>query len=111
MAQFLNKGDHIFIPFCNNGKNMIGDYGSLCVYKSLKTAMRYRGKDADEVVEYAPIVRCGKCRHFVPNKADEPDFCGGTGLYNDGCYVDTDDFCSQGEARRGTEVKGDGQTD
>ena len=110
MAQFLNKGDHIFIPFCNNGKNMIGDYGSLCVYKSLKTAMRYRGKDADEIVEYAPIVRCGNCKHFVPEENVGDDDWEGKCLYND-IYVDTSDFCSRGEARRDTEVKGNGQTD
>lgn len=99
MAQFLNKGDHIFIPFCNNGKNMIGDYGSLCVYKSLKTAMRYRGKDADEVVEYAPIVRCGNCTHFALGDEDVREYgWEGKCLYTD-CYVDTADFCSRGMER------------
>ena len=106
MAQFLNKGDHIFIPFRENGIS-VGWKGPY-IYKSIQAAMKNYGKDADEIMEYAPIVRCGKCRHFVPNKADEPEFCGGTCLYNDGCYVDTDDFCSRGEARRDTEVKDDG---
>lgn len=96
MAQFLNKGEHIFIPFCNNGKNMIGDYGSLCVYKSLKTAMRYRGKDADEVVEYAPIIKCKNCRHFVPSEDDEEwnGFC----VYNS-CYTDSEAYCYYGHKR------------
>lgn len=97
MAQFLNKGDHIFIPFHKDGMSVVwkGPY----IYKSIQTAMKY-GKDADEVVEYAPIVRCGKCKHFVPNEADESEFWDGTCLYNNGCYVDTDDFCSRGEKRK-----------
>ena len=99
MAQFLNKGDHIFIPFHENGNNMIGNYGSARIYLSIETAMKYVGKRAHEIVEYAPIVTCGKCRNFVPNEGDEAEFCGGTCLYNDGCYVDTDDFCSRGEER------------
>ena len=99
MAQFLNKGDHIFIPYHENGKNMIGNYGSARIYLSIETAMKYVGKRAHEIVEYAPIVTCGECRNFVPNEADESEFWDGTCLYNNGCYVDTDDFCSRGEKR------------
>ena len=98
MAQFLNKGDHIFIPFGMFGMSL--GYKGPYIYKSLKTAMKNYGKDADEVVEYAPIVTCGECRHFVPNEADESEFWDGTCLYNNGCYVDTDDFCSRGEERK-----------
>lgn len=107
MAQFLNKGGHIFIPFHRNGMSV--GYKGPYIYKSIQTAMANYGKDADEVVEYAPIVRCGKCRHFVPDESYEPEFWDGTCLYNNGCYVYTDDFCSRGEARRDTEVKGNGK--
>ena len=96
MAQFLNKGDHIFIPFHKDGMSV--GYKGPYIYKSLETAMKNYGKDADEVVEYAPIVRCGKCWHFVPNDPDELEFWEGRCLYNE-CYVDTDDFCSSGEKR------------
>ena len=105
MAQFLNKGDHIFIPFHKDGMSV--GYKGPYIYKSMQTAMKNYGKDADEVVEYAPIVRCGKCRHFVPEEIEDENNWGGKCLYNDN-YVDTDDFCSRGEARRDTEVKGDG---
>lgn len=98
MAQFLNKGEHIFIPFDKSGKNLVGSYGSPYIYKSEKTARQYGGRDAHELVEYAPIVRCGKCWHFVPNEANELEFWGGTCLYNE-CYVDTGDFCSRGELK------------
>ena len=57
MAQFLNKGDHIFIPFGMFGMSL--GYKGPYIYKSIQTAMANYGKDADEVVEYAPIVRCG----------------------------------------------------
>lgn len=57
MAQFLNKGDHILIPFGMFGMSL--GYKGPHIYKSLKTAMKNYGKDADEVVEYAPIVKCG----------------------------------------------------
>ena len=98
MAQFLNKVDHIFIPFHKDGMSV--GYKGPYIYKSMKTAMKNYGKDADEVVEYAPIVRCCKCRNFVPNEAGESELWDGTCLYNNGCYVDTDDFCSRGERRR-----------
>lgn len=100
MAQFLNKGDHIFIPFGMFGMSV--GYKGPYIYKSLKTAMKNYGKDADEVVEYAPIVRCGECRHFAPNEAnepDEPEFWDGVCLYNE-CEVDASDFCSSGEKRK-----------
>lgn len=64
MAQFLNKVDHIFIPFHKDGMSV--GYKGPYIYKSMQTAMKNYGKDADEVVEYAPIVRCCKCRNFVP---------------------------------------------
>lgn len=98
MAQFLNKGDHIFIPYCENGKNMIGNYGSARIYRSIETAIKYVGNRAHEIVEYAPIVTCGKCRWFVPEEIVEEDDWEGTCFWND-CYVDTDDFCSRGEKR------------
>lgn len=97
MAQFLNKGDHIFIPFRENGMS-VGWKGPR-IYKSLKTAMKNYGKYADEVVEYAPIVKCGECRNFVINGIDDNDFLDGTCLYNNGCDVNIDDFCSRGERR------------
>lgn len=96
MAQFLNKGDHIFIPFGMFGMSL--GYKGPYIYKSLKTAMKNYGKDADEVVEYAPIVRCGKCRWFVPEEIVEEDDWEGECMYNDS-YVDTNDFCSRGEKR------------
>lgn len=89
MAQFLNKGDHIFIPFGMFGMSL--GYKGPYIYKSIQTAMANYGKDADEVVEYAPIIHCVDCKHFVP--------WGGKCLYND-IYVDTSDFCSRGEKRR-----------
>lgn len=98
MARFLNKGDHIFIPFHEDGMSV--GYKGPYIYKSLETAMKHYGKDADEVVEYAPIVRCREYRNFVPNGIDDNDFYDGTCLYNDYCDVNTDDFCSHGEARR-----------
>lgn len=98
MAQFLNKGDHIFVPYHENGKNMIGNYGSARIYLSIETAMKYVGKRAHEIVEYAPIVRCGNCKHFVPAENVEDDDWEGECLYNDS-YVDTGDFCSRGEGR------------
>ena len=98
MAQFLNKGDHIFIPFHEDGMSI--GYKGPYIYKSLEAAMKNYGKDAAVVVEYAPIVRCGKCRNFVPNEDNEPEFWEGTCLYNNGCYVDTDDFCSRAEKGR-----------
>lgn len=97
MAQFLNKGDHIFIPFRENGMS-VGWKGPY-IYKSLKTAMKYVGKRAHEIVEYAPIVKCGECRNFVTNGIDDNDFLDGTCLYNNGCDVNIDDFCSRGEKR------------
>lgn len=99
MAQFLNKGDHIFIPYCENGKNMIGNYGSARIYRSIETAIKYVGNRAHEIVEYAPIVKCGECRNFVTNGIDDNDFLDGTCLYNNGCDVNIDDFCSRGEKR------------
>lgn len=50
MAQFLNKGDHIFIPFHKDGNNMIGNYGSVRIYLSIETAMKNYGKDAENYV-------------------------------------------------------------
>lgn len=97
MAQFLNKGDHIFIPFSWNGMSV--GYKGPHIYKSLKTAMRNYGKDADEVVEYAPIIHCVACKHFVPEENVGEDDWEGKCLYND-VYVDADDFCSRGEERR-----------
>lgn len=108
MAQFLNKGDHIFIPFHENGNNMIGNYGSARIYLSIETAMKYVGKRAHEIVEYAPIVRCGNCKYFVPAENVGADDWEGECMYNDCTYVDTSDFCSRGETRRDTEVKDDG---
>lgn len=96
MAQFLNKGDHIFIPFRENGMS-VGWKGPY-IYKSIQAAMANYGKVADEVVEYAPIVTCGKCRWFVPEEIVEEDDWEGTCFWND-CYVDTGDFCSRGERR------------
>lgn len=93
MAQFLNKGDHIFIPFGMFGMSL--GYKGPYIYKSLETAMKNYGKDADEVVEYAPIVRCGNCKHFVPAENVEDDDWEGECMYNDS-YVDTGDFCSRG---------------
>ena len=89
MAQFLNKGDHIFIPFGMFGMSL--GYKGPYIYKSIQTAMANYGKDADEVVEYAPIVKCWNCKYFVPRE--------GKCLYND-IYVDTSDFCSRGEERQ-----------
>ena len=96
MAQFLNKGDHIFIPFRKNGMSV--GWKSPHIYKSLETAMKNYGKDADEVVEYAPIVKCWNCKHFVPEENVGDDDWEGKCLYND-IYVDTSDFCSRGERR------------
>ena len=95
MAQFLNKGDHIFIPFHKDGS--VG-YKGPYIYKSIQTAMANYGKDADEVVEYAPIVRCADCKHFAPEENVGEDDWGGKCLYND-VYVDTSDFCSRGERK------------
>lgn len=95
MAQFLNKGDHIFIPFGMFGMSL--GYKGPYIYKSLKTAMKNYGKDADEIVEYAPIVKCGECRNFKPNGIDDNDFWDGTCVHNNDCDVNTDDFCSWGE--------------
>lgn len=94
----LKKDSHLFIPFDKSGKNLVGSYGSPYIYQSKKTAMKYAGRDAHELVEYAPIVRCGNCWHFVPNEPDELEFWEGRCLYNE-CYVDTGDFCSRGEKR------------
>lgn len=96
MAQFLNKGDHIFIPFGMFGMSL--GYKGPYIYKSLKTAMKNYGKDADEVVEYAPIIHCVDCKHFVPEEIEDENDWEGKCLYND-CYVDTGDFCSRGERR------------
>lgn len=96
MAQFLNKGDHIFIPFGMFGMSL--GYKGPYIYKSIQTAMANYGKDADEVVEYAPIVRCGNCKHFGPEEIEDENDWEGTCLYNE-CYVDTGDFCSRGERR------------
>lgn len=97
MAQFLNKGDHMFIPYYENGNNMIGDYGSARIYRSIETAIKYVGNRAHEIVEYAPIVKCGECRNFKPNGIDDNDFWDGTCLHNNDCDVNIDDFCSWGE--------------
>lgn len=97
MAQFINKGDHIFIPYYENGNNMIGNYGSARIYLSIETAMKYVGKRAHEIVEYAPIVRCTECKHFIPSEG-EPEGRDGFCLYNE-IEVDTGDFCSRGEKR------------
>lgn len=105
MAQFLNKGDHIFIPFHKDGMSV--GYKGPYIYKSIQTAMKNYGKDADEVVEYAPIVRCRECRHFVPDEPYEPEFWDGVCLYKN-CWADTNDFCSRGEKGG---VKNNGQTD
>lgn len=96
MAQFLNKGDHIFIPFHRNGMS-VGWKGPY-IHKSLKTCMKNYGEDADEVVEYAPIIHCVDCKHFVPEEIEDENDWEGTCLYNE-CYVDTGDFCSRGERR------------
>lgn len=96
MAQFLNKGDHIFIPFRENGMS-VGWKGPY-IYKSIQAAMANYGKVADEVVEYAPIVRCADCKHFVPEENVGEDDWEGKCLYND-VYVDAGDFCSRGMKR------------
>lgn len=96
MVQFINKGDHIFIPFHEDGMS-VGWRGPY-VYKSLKTCTKNYGKDADEVVEYAPIIHCVDCKHFVPEEIEDENDWEGKCLYND-CYVDTGDFCSRGERR------------
>lgn len=95
MAQFLNKGDHIFIPFHDNGMSV--GYKGPYIYKSLETCMKNYGEDADEVVEYAPIVRCADCKHFVPSEG-EPEGWDGLCIYNE-IEVDTGDFCSRGKKR------------
>ena len=94
----LKKDSHLFIPFDKSGKNLVGSYGSPYIYQSKKTAMKYAGRDAHELVEYAPIVRCGNCKHFVPEENVGNDDWEGTCLYNE-CYVDIGDFCSRGERR------------
>ena len=98
MANFLNKGDHIFIPFDKSGKNLVGNYGSPYIYKSEKTARQYGGRDAHELVECAPIIHCVDCKHFVPEEIEDENDWEGTCLYNE-CYVDIGDFCSRGERR------------
>lgn len=95
----LKKDSHLFIPFDENGKNIVGSYGSPYIYQSKKTAMKCVGRDAYELVEYAPIVKCGECKNFVVNGIDDNDFLDGTCLYNNGCDVNIDDFCSRGERR------------
>lgn len=96
MAQFLNKGDHIFIPFHENGMSI--GYKGPYIYKSLKTCMKNYGEDADEVVEYAPIVRCKDCKYFVFDSIGSEYTWESKCLYND-VYVGTRDFCSRGEKR------------
>lgn len=94
----LKKDSHLFIPFDENGKNIVGSYGSPYIYQSEKTAMKYAGRDAYELVEYAPIIHCVDCKHFVPEEIEDENDWEGTCLYNE-CYVDTGDFCSRGERR------------
>lgn len=97
MAQFLNKGDHIFIPFHKDGMSI--GYKGPYIYKSIQAAMANYGKVADEVVEYAPIVRCKDCKYFVFDSIGSEYTWESKCLYND-VYVGTRDFCSRGEVRR-----------
>ena len=92
----LKKNTHLFIPFDENGKNLVGGYGQPYIYQSMNTAIRFNGRDAYEVVEYAPIIKCKNCRHFVPSEDDEEwnGFC----VYNS-CYTDSEAYCYYGHKR------------
>lgn len=92
----FKKNAHLFIPFDESGKNIVGGYGQPYIYQSMKTALKYNGRDAYKIVEYAPIIKCMNCRHFVPN--EDANCYDGFCLYNE-CYKNSESYCSSGEER------------
>lgn len=90
----LKKDSHLFIPFDESGKNIVGSYGSPYIYQSIKTAMKYAGKNAAEIVEYAPIISCRRCKYYIAAEGYLEGYC----VYNR-LPVYADEFCSRGERR------------
>ncbi len=96
MASYIENGESIYIPF--RGGRSIGDSQlKPRMYKSPEAFQKkfpghYLGTIGVDLVEYAPVVRCGNCRFC--DTADCP-MSGSPGR------VSASDFCSYGEKRCG----------
>lgn len=104
MPKGICKGESIFIPF-RDGRNIPYTNTRPRIYKTPEIFQKYfpggMEKEEIELVEYAPIVRCGDCKHFVRVDVDCGD-CTNERFHMDEApdppmYVY--DFCCLGERR------------
>ena len=106
MASYIKRGESLFIPFWN-GLSISDSQIRPRIYKSTEQFEKhfpgyYKGLDGVELVEYAEVVRCKDCKHFVRNSKVNTDR-GDCYFYGIGCLraKKIDDFCSYGERKEG----------
>mgnify|MGYP003296954221 FL=1 len=97
MARYIEQGKSIFIPF-KDGYSITDSQLHLRMYKTVEMFKRYGYTcgEVDVLCEYAPVVRCKDCKHYM-----ERTFWG---IVFHECWVsgrimDKDDFCSYGERK------------
>ena len=101
MGQYIEKGDSIFIPF-KNGESLTDSQLRPRIYKTLATFKAVCRYEADEIAEYAEVVRCKDCKYGEPsiNAIGELSVCCNNpdiGFYE--WLLGEDDFCSYGERK------------
>lgn len=108
MGRTIKAGESIFIPFIN-GESVANSQCEPRFYKSVEQLKKkYPGYDRErpEIVEYAPVVRCINCKHFISN--DEVTQCGRCKCIDRDTFEDDGEvfeavcygeFCSHGERR------------
>ena len=96
MASYIKKGESLFIPF-KNGESIYDSQLKPRMYKTKELYDRFSYHFAGaEMVEYAEVVRCKDCKHYVAPQGTYVCDC------FEGLNFATDnDFCSYGERREG----------
>jgi hypothetical protein len=98
MARYIEQGKSIFIPF-HKGVSITDSQLHLRMYKTEEMFERHfpPHTEYDVLCEYAPVVRCKDCKHYMlwEDSEDKRTCAKSIGLM----ISDPDDFCSYGERR------------
>ena len=94
MASGFKEGESIYIAF-SNGKTALDSQNKPRMYKTRKQfELKFPSfcMGHAKLVEYAPVVRCKDCKHYIGNKCAD-----------NGYKWNPDDFCNYGERKENAE--------
>lgn len=100
MASYIKKGESILIPF-RNGISITDSQLKPRMYKTVQAFKKsfpshYLGTNGVELVEYAEVVRCKDCKHWLPYPGLGVNDCG---LHKGLVLTKENTYCSYGERK------------